>query len=402
MDIFIQILNAIQIIFLVYLGFASVYIFLYSFVGLFPYKKRKKKDNKQRKFVVMIPGYKEDQVIFHVAEDALQQDYPSELYDVVVVADSFRDDTLENLKKLPIKVIEVSFDVSTKAKALNKAMSILPDKYDAAIILDADNLMETDFITRINEAFSRGFIAVQGHRVAKNTNTSFAILDAISEEINNHIFRKGHRVIGLSAPLIGSGMAFEYKFFKNLMLEIKAVGGFDKDLELRMTKNGIKIDYEKDAYVYDEKVQSSKVFSTQRRRWLSAQLIYFSRSFGSSVSGLFLKGNIDFFDQSIQYILPPRVLLLGLLTIIFIISLFVNSLVFLILWGISLLLCILAMAMAMPLKFYNIKTLYAVFSLPLGFFLMFLSLLRIKGANKKFIHTEHTAGTVEKKTKSGK
>jgi hypothetical protein len=50
--------------------------------------------------------------------------------------------------------------------------------------------------------------AVQGHRTAKNTNNSWAILDAISEEINNNIFRKGHRVLGLSSAIIGSGMAF--------------------------------------------------------------------------------------------------------------------------------------------------------------------------------------------------
>ena len=72
----------------------------------------------------------------------------------------------------------------------------------------------------------------QGHRIAKNVNNSFAILDAISEEINNLIFRKAHRVVGLSSALIGSGMAFDYKIFKKEMKDIKAIGGFDKELEM--------------------------------------------------------------------------------------------------------------------------------------------------------------------------
>ena len=82
------------------------------------------------------------------------------------------------------------------------------------MVLDADNLMETSFISKVNNAFNKGYMAVQGHRVAKNINTRFAILDAVSEEVNNMIFRKGHRVVGLSAALIGSGMAMEYAYFK--------------------------------------------------------------------------------------------------------------------------------------------------------------------------------------------
>jgi hypothetical protein len=47
---------------------------------------------------------------------------------------------------------------------------------------------------------------VQGHRAAK-THKDFAMLDAISEEINNNIYSKGHRAIGMSSRLAGSGMA---------------------------------------------------------------------------------------------------------------------------------------------------------------------------------------------------
>jgi hypothetical protein len=39
---------------------------------------------------------------------------------------------------------------------------------------------------------------VQGHRASKNTK-DFAMLDAISEEINNNIYSKGHRAIGMSS-----------------------------------------------------------------------------------------------------------------------------------------------------------------------------------------------------------
>ncbi|RLD69627.1 MAG: glycosyltransferase family 2 protein [Bacteroidetes bacterium] len=383
------IIEIIQIIFLVYLGFATLYIFVFGFASLFPSPTKKNIKSKFRRYAVLIPGYKEDQVIIEVAKDALMQDYAGEMYDIIVIADSFKEETLETLRKLPIQVIEVSFDLSTKAKALNKAMDQLPNNYDVALILDADNLMEPEFILKINEAFNKGFVAVQGHRVAKNTNTPFAILDAISEEVNNNIFRKGHRVLGFSSALIGSGMAFDYNYFKKIMKSIEAVGGFDKEIELQILKGKIRIEFLDSAIVYDEKVQKAEVFSNQRRRWLSAQLHYFSVDFYSSIKHFFLYGNYDYLDKIIQFIQPPRVLLLGLLMMINVISVFLNPIEWVYIWFGVLAICILTFIFTIPAKFYNFNTIKAVFTLPKVFFLMFLSLLRIKGANKKFIHTEH-------------
>lgn len=399
MDVIKILIHGFEILLIGYFGFASIYVFIFSFAGLFKARKRNEILHKQRKFAVLIPGYKEDNVIVEVAKSALQQNYPSELYDVVIIADSFQENTLNELRKLSIRLVEVSFEKSTKSKALNQAMKSIGDAYDVALILDADNIMENHFIEKVNTSFNKGYKVVQGHRIAKNTNTSFAILDAISEEINNHIFRKGHRVLGLSSALIGSGMAFDYYFFKNTMANVNAVGGFDKELELKLLKSRTKIEYLNNALVLDEKVQKSEVFSNQRKRWLSAQFIYFGRYFFPGLKELFTKGNIDFFDKVYQMISPPRVLLLGLVVVISFAYLVINLFLptnFLAVpasfWYTSLLLTALAFFFAIPKKFYNSKTLQAILALPKAFLLMFLSLFKLKGANKKFIHTEH--GTV--------
>lgn len=385
------IIDIIQALLIAYLGFSTLYIFIFAFAGIFNVRSRMPSFSAQRKYAVLIPGYKEDHVIVEVAEDALNQNYPSDLYDIIIIADSFKDETIKTLKKLPIKVIEVAFEPSTKSKALNAAMAELPEDYDVALILDADNLMEPDFIAKVNHSFNLGYTAIQGHRVAKNTNTRFAILDAISEEVNNRIFRQGHRVLGLSAALIGSGMAIDYLYFKNIMKSIKAIGGFDKELELQILKETRIIGYLKDAYVFDEKVQKAEVFSNQRRRWLSAQIHYFSMDFLNSLKHLILYRNIDYFDKAIQFIQPPRIMLLGLLLIINTISVLFNPVNWMNAWLYVLGACILTFLLSIPFKFYNFKTLVAIFTIPKAFVLMFLSLLRIRGANKKFIHTEHTS-----------
>ena len=126
-----------------------MFLITYAILGNLPREIKKSAKNKQHKFVVFIPGYKEDAVILGVAKEVLNQSYPKKLFDVIVIADSFQQKTLDDLNSLPIIVKEVSFDKSTKAKALNKTMAELPENlYDIALILDADNVLAPDFITK--------------------------------------------------------------------------------------------------------------------------------------------------------------------------------------------------------------------------------------------------------------
>ena len=390
----------VQIILLTALSAAVAYLLFFAVAGLFYKQKPLSNALRYRKMAVLIPGYKEDAVIAAVAQSALQQQYPLSMFDVVVVADSFTPETMAKLKQLPIKVIEVKFDKSTKSKALNAAMAALNDAYEVAVVLDADNLMEKEFLTKINAAFEEDVVAVQGHRAAKNQNNNWAVLDAISEEINNHIFRKGHRAVGLSSAIIGSGMAFQYPYFKNLMATVTAVGGFDKEIELKMLKEGHTIAYLDDAYVYDEKIQSSDAFSKQRRRWLAAQWHYFRTGFFPSLYALITKGNADYFDKAIQFIQPPRILLLAAVlmtgTVCIIINLLTgNSLSLTWVWLGLIVACVLALALSIPRAMYNRKMLAAIGGLPKGMLLMLKSLLSIKGANKTFLHTTHHADATQ-------
>ncbi len=399
MEIVYYVLSAIEWFFFIYFSLAVLYIFIYGVAGLFYRQHHVDKVSRQRKFAVLIPGYKEDQVIIHVAKEAVKQDYPKDKYEVIVIADSFQQSTLDELRKLPIRVVEVVFEVSKKSKALNKCMEVIGDDYDIAFILDADNVMQPDVLTKINEAFDRGFVAVQGHRTAKNLNTSFAILDAMSEEINNHIFRKGHRVLGMSSALIGSGMGLDYHLFKSTMATVDSVGE-DKEVELKIIRDGVTIEYVNDALIYDEKTQKSDVFVNQRRRWIAAQLSYFRDYFFDGLKGLLLKGNVDYFDKVLQMVQPPRILLTGILFIATFLLWLIQALkldavydLFALgyeKWLILFLVTAFTLIISIPRKFYNGKTFKALMYIPVGFVLMILSLLKVKGASKKFIHTTHS------------
>ncbi|TFF34724.1 glycosyltransferase [Mucilaginibacter psychrotolerans] len=370
------------------LALQAAYLLLFALAGCIRRLSPPGDALKQGSFAIYIPSYKEDAVIVDTAIAALTLNYPQDKRHIVVIADSLQQETLERLRLLPIQVVEVQFEKSTKAKALNMAMQQTENDYDYALILDADNVCKEDFLHRMNDALVSGYQVVQGQRVAKNTDTGFAYLDALSEGINNHIFRKGHRALGLSCAIIGSGVALDFSLFKEIMPEITAVGGFDKEMELRLLRKRIKFEYAERAIVYDEKIAKQGNFENQRRRWLSAQVHYMQRYLIDGFVQLG-KGNVDFFDKVIQTLLLPRVLMLGITGMLFLLSLIPGAGLPVVYWFGLCVATYAAVMISVPRRYVNKQLLTAILNLPLAFFSMFKLLFKLKGANKTFIHTPH-------------
>jgi cellulose synthase/poly-beta-1,6-N-acetylglucosamine synthase-like glycosyltransferase len=371
------------------LVFNVAYMTLYTLAGLFYGKEHYPIVDKKLKFAIFIPAYKGDEVIIHTATETIKQVYPKDAFDVIVIADSLREESLAKLKSLPLIVVEVKFENSTKGKSINAAIQeVAHNHYDYAVILDIDNIVEERFLEKMNSALQKNQLVLQAHRLAKNEDTGFSILDGISEEINNHIFRKGHKVLGISAALIGSGKAIKYPFFVDIMKDINAIGGFDKQMEILIISKRIIIDYAHEILVYDEKVQKSEVFQNQRKRWMSAQFTYMKKYALKGIWTSITTFNLDYLDKSIQLILLPRLINLGM-SIIFCLVWFTPSVLgnwFVIILVVQLF----ALLLATPIKYYNKNTLKALLNLPYGFLLMFLNFFKLRGANKKFIHTPHS------------
>lgn len=346
--------------------------------------------DKLRRIAVLIPAYKEDAVIIGSVQANLLQDYPADRYDLIVIADSFLPKTLENLSLYPIKVILVEFEQSTVQKSIAYALNALPENmYDIVLISDADNHMEPDFLKRINQAFGKGWRAVQGHRTAKNTNTSVAVFDAMNEEVNNTIFRAGQRALGLSATPIGSGMAYEPIMMKRALNQIQTVGGYDKELEMLLVIAGIRIGYLKDAIIYDEKVQNIAVFQRQRTRWIAAQVYFIKAYFKIGIQQLF-KGNWQAFNTLAKSLLLPRMILLSVICLLVLVSMLIGNQSLQFVAGGTLALLVGSLIISIPAYLLQKITARDFIILLRLIFGMFRSLVNYKQAGKKFLHTPHT------------
>src|ERR1035437_5523031 len=136
MKIVMSVLCFLEWIVLGYFMISVLYLFFFSFIGLFRKNSKNKKSDYYRNILVLIPAFKEDLVINEVVEDALKQEYPASFYHIKVIADSLSHETLQLLKNRSIDVVEVSFATSTKSKAIRYALESSGIDYDVVIILD--------------------------------------------------------------------------------------------------------------------------------------------------------------------------------------------------------------------------------------------------------------------------
>jgi cellulose synthase/poly-beta-1,6-N-acetylglucosamine synthase-like glycosyltransferase len=300
------------------------YLGFFSISSLFGKSHDIKTAKTMRRFIVLIPSYKQDSLIEHTVLSILGQSYPQRMFDVTVISDHQDEMTNMRLAQYPITLLTPDFEESSKAKSLQYALLNLPEFkiYDIAIILDADNIVDTDFLADVNDAYENASTkAIQLHRISRNRDTAAARMDAIFEEINNSIFRKGHINVGLSSALAGSGVAYDFIWFKENIMKAKTTGE-DKELEALLLRQGIYIDYFDNIYVYGEKKRTTAKFNEQRSRWAVLQIQNLIRNIKYLPGAIFSKQH-DLTDKIIQWMLIPRTTMVGIIMLMSIILPFI-------------------------------------------------------------------------------
>jgi cellulose synthase/poly-beta-1,6-N-acetylglucosamine synthase-like glycosyltransferase len=397
-----KLIHIIDIALWLFMAASTVYILFFALVSTL-WKKRVSRLTKyltgqalaMRKkdffsYLILYPAYNEDRVIVNSVQKFLAQYYPYSCFHVAVISDHMQPETNEKLAALPITLLQPVFEKSSKAKAMQYAMNQIKEEYDFIVILDADNVVEPHFLEQLNIECAKGYKAIQCHRCAKNSDNDVAVLDGVSEEINNTIFRKAHNRIGLSSALIGSGMCFDYAWFKENVYKLSTVGE-DRELEALLLLQKVFIKYEPDIHVYDEKVSSKDNFQKQRLRWMTAQ-----------IQSLFMQlphmpyaiktGNIDYINKTIQQALIPRsMLVVGAFVVCIFITVF--SLTFSLYWYIKwwclfLAICI-SLYLAIPKQLRSQSVFGKILSVPTLVWKMFQNIPKINRKNNDFIHTQH-------------
>jgi len=385
----------------IYFAANTLYLFVIAVCGRLIKGEKFKIQSDKFQIAVLIPCIREDRIIVDTAQQAISHDYPFSRFTVTVIADKLKSESIDELRQIPVEVLEVN--LSMKSRSLHVALeSPTVINSDIVMILDADNIMAPGCLEKINAAFHAGYKAVQCHRTAKNKNTSIAMLDAMSEEININLFRRGPSVAGLSAAPIGSGMAFNTALIREIFStdEILENPGEDREIDMQLMRRHIKMEFLDDALVFDEKVASATVFEKQRVRWLEAQVNHVRRFFDQDMK--MAQKTFLFYNKFFQNLLLPRVLTLVVFFILLVTLLVQFQFQLPLLepapwiWIAMMSLYFLTLLISIPRHFYSMQTIVALSRVPLLMVSMIRAVFQMKKKRREFIHTPKSFTSQEK------
>ena len=345
---FWDLLYIVDWFFFIFVAGTVLYLGIFSIASLFTRTTNINEAKIKRRFIILIPAYKQDHVIEQAILSILAQSYPQRLFDVTVISDHQSEITNMRLAQYPITLLTPNFAESSRAKSLQYAILNLPEFkiYDVALVLDADNIIDQDFLLQMNNAYeSAATKAIQAHTVSRNRDTAAARLGAIFEEINNSIFRKGQINLGLSASLADAGTAFDFKWFKENVMKTKTSAEV-KELESMLLRNQIYIDYFHDILIYGEKVRTTEKLNIQHGRWAAKQFRNLFRNIKYLPGAIFNKQR-DLANKIIQWLLVPRTIMVAIIMIMSIVLPFIYFTLVIKWWCVGAL-CLFFFALATP------------------------------------------------------
>ena len=123
------------------------------------------KAKKLHRYAFFIAAHNEEAVIANLVRSIKDQDYPSELIEVFVVADACTDNTAQLAREAGAVVYERN-DLARKGKSwvmdfgFDRILNEYPDTFEGYFIFDADNVISRDYVSKMNDAFDQGFHVV--------------------------------------------------------------------------------------------------------------------------------------------------------------------------------------------------------------------------------------------------
>lgn len=312
-----------------------LFTLLYAYQGLFMIigiicKPKKYVSKKNHKFAVIIPARNEETVIGKLIDNICAQNYPEELVDIYLLADNCTDATAEigKLKKVNVyerfndELIGKGYALDEFFKYLDKTVGI--ENYDAYMFFDADNILEPNFITEINNVFDNGFEIVTGFRNTKNYDASWVASSSGTWFLRECIFMSKARMKFLTTTNVtGTGFLVSSKILKEIKGWTYHLLTEDIEFSMDMVLKDKVIGYAHEAVYYDEQPVKFKDSWNQRLRWVKGFYQVLKKYGAKLIKRSFVDGDFGSYDMFM--LLAPgnafTLIIIGVNSLFFIIGL---------------------------------------------------------------------------------
>lgn len=296
------------------LGAMCSYWSVYTILGIFATRKFPKA-KRLHNIAIVVAARNEEAVIGNLLESIRRQDYPAHLLTTYVVADNCTDGTADTARHHGAICYERNDPIRrTKGYALQFLFEQIQRDYgiaqhDAYILFDADNLLRSDFVTRMNEAFDAGEKIVTSYRNTKNFDDNW-----ISASYGLHWLRtvrlehRARSLFGLATRIQGTGFLFSNELVRDGWKYTSLTE--DRAFSADAVVAGYTISYCHDAQFYDEQPTGLKIAMRQRIRWAKGHLQAFGESGWMLLKHVFTSHSVTtaFMSYDMFCIVAPRAL----------------------------------------------------------------------------------------------
>lgn len=276
----------------IFLSILAIHKKPYQLLGLFFTRKFKPAQNRH-KYAVCIAARNEEAVIGNLLESIAKQDYPKDLITVFVVADNCTDNTAKVARDHGAVCYERYNDLKrTKGYALQFLFGKIQREYgieafEGYFIFDADNLLKSDYISRMNDSFDEGEKVITSYRNTKNFDESFIASTYALHWLRS--IRHNHRArsfLHLATNIQGTGFLIANEVVKSGWNYTSLTE--DRALTADCVVDGYEISYNDAAIFYDEQPVDLKIALRQRLRWSKGHLQAFRESGWKLFSHIFV------------------------------------------------------------------------------------------------------------------
>lgn len=259
-----------------YITYASIYIGLvattFYILTYFYHRKNKKKlysDDELPFLTIIIPAYNEEKSIKKTIETALASDYPKNKFEIIVVDDGSKDNTLQIAREMKSRLVRVLTKINGgKASALNLAISHAHG--EVIITMDADTFIEPNSAIEMVRYFKDNQVmSVTPSIVLHNPRGMLQLIQQM-EYILGVFLRRTFSFMNSIHVTPGAFSAYRKKFFDKYGGYIgMESGNLTEDLEmaLRIQSHGYRIENSVNSAVYTVAPSKFRALLVQRRRW---------------------------------------------------------------------------------------------------------------------------------------
>ncbi len=242
----------------------------------------------QHRYAFLICAHNEAIVIENLIRSIKNQDYPSELIDIYVIADHCTDKTVELAQKAGACVYEFWEDVRRDGKTHGKSwvmdygirtiLAERPDDYDGFFVFDADNVLDVHYVTEMNKAFDSGYDCVTSYRNSKNFGASWISAGYATWFMREAKYLNNARMIcKTNCAISGTGYLLSAAIIKQFGCWPFRLLTEDIEFTAWAALNNIKIGYAQRAIFYDEQPVTFAASWRQRMRWTKGFYQVFAR-----------------------------------------------------------------------------------------------------------------------------